>query len=182
LLQNIIGFHHQQDEEEDDDASSSDYEGVGEYLDRLVREEEEMLESGGGADEAARDATGSLASAGAGGLPGVPRQVSFEQTNAAAAASSSGEGGAAGGNGTAALITGSSSSSNFRRPRGLSMDVGDTATLDEASALLRSKEELFSMLKRAREQAKRNLERALAAEAEVAALRGGGSSSGGEKR
>ena len=191
LLQNIVGFHHQQDD--GSDASESDYEGVGEYLERLGREEAEMLASGamlgesGGAGPgvAAASAAGSSSSSGGGGgggggsvgssacqsLPsgsnggGIARQVSFEQ------------GAAAGGGASAAVSIGEGGIAGNRRARAHS--DADSAVLDEASALLRSKEELFAMLKRSREAARRNLERALAAEAEVSILRGAVTSTSG---
>ena len=199
LLQNIVGFHHQQDD--GSDASESDYEGVGEYLERLGREEAEMLASGAMLGEsggvgpgvaAASAAAGSNSSSGGGGgggsgggsvgssacqsLPsgsnggGIARQVSFEQGAAAAAA-------AAGGGASAAVSIGEGGIAGNRRARAHS--DADSAVLDEASALLRSKEELFAMLKRSREAARRNLERALAAEAEVSILRGAVTSTSG---
>ena len=225
--QSIIGFHHQQDDEEEEDGSESDYEGVGEYLERLVREEAEVVAAGsmqghapllqgamgleaalGGAGgclsatassaAAAASAHPLLAGSGGGSSEGPGRQGSsaagagagscVEGAGSSRTTSGGGSGMGSGlGSGGGSSITGAGSggggggggagsagagAGGHKRQRGYSVDLGD-ATLDEAGALLRSKEELFAMLKRCRETAKRHLERALAAEAEVAALRNG---------
>ena len=213
--QNIIDFHHQQDDEEEDDGSESDYEGVGEYLERLVREEAEMVAAGSmqsdaallqramgssdaaGASAAAAAAAASAAGGGGGGgggggdAGGGPRVGSSASSalgggGGGGASSASHEHGSAAGSSTEGRQGGQHGSGSGggsggghggKRQRGGSLDFGDAATMDEAGALLRSKEELFALLKRCRETAKRHLERALAAEAEVAALRSSSSSS-----
>ena len=183
LSQGIIDFHLQNEcEDEEDDSSESDYEGVGEYLERLLKEEVECVKAGDTSGTGVGHSTSSVAPtegdvSGAFSAGGVERGASHD------------------GSGNLSLLIGtgvstSGDSSSFppkavpltaslpppaqshRRSRTHSLDGGDGTSMEEAS--LMSKEELLVLLRRVKESNRRLLERSLAAEAEVAALRSQG--------
>jgi hypothetical protein len=184
--QGIIDFHLQnENEEEEEESSESDYEGVSEYLDRLLQEEAECLRRAGSAAEAEPAPSGLLANMrpgeGGPGDAGTKSSGGLLEDKLESNCHNNLGGGSSSGDPLSATaphlsVQGAAppthTSSHYRRSRTHSLDGGDGTSMEEAG--LMSKEELLLLLRRVKDCNRRLLERAMAAEGEVAALRSQG--------